>query len=39
VAIRVAGGRVVARAEGYGACHVVTKTELAGAERETRGGQ
>ncbi|HEX6357467.1 TetR/AcrR family transcriptional regulator [Actinophytocola sp.] len=38
VAIRVSDGKIVARAEGYGACHVVTKTQLAGAERETRGG-
>jgi AcrR family transcriptional regulator len=36
VAIRVAGGRVMARADGYGASHVCTKTQLAGAERETR---
>lgn len=31
VAVRVAGGRIVARAEGYGACHVVTaRSPLAG---------
>ncbi|MFC4854645.1 TetR/AcrR family transcriptional regulator [Actinophytocola glycyrrhizae] len=27
VAIRIAGGRVVSRAEGYGACHVVTTAQ------------
>jgi AcrR family transcriptional regulator len=38
VAIRVAGGRVVARAEGYGACEVCARTELGVSERGTRRG-
>jgi AcrR family transcriptional regulator len=37
VAIRVADGRVVARADGYGACAVCAKTRLGASERATRG--
>ena len=36
VAIRVAAGRIVARADGYGACNVCAKTQLTEPEPTTR---